>query len=416
MVLNRKPKDWDFATSALPHQVLPLFRKVIPTGIEHGTITILFEGFSFEVTTYRIDGEYSDSRRPNSVTFAPSILEDLSRRDFTMNAMAIDLGTGTLIDPHEGQKDISLKLIRTVGRAGDRFKEDSLRIVRAIRFSSQLGFDIEEDAKQQIRNLSENLEKVSVERFRDEFVKILESEFCFEGLTLGFELGVFDVWIPEFRTSASITNHLFACACNLKDGEVRGLQLAGLLHDIAKPLVQTEDLLGTISFPNHDGIGAEMTQAILRRLKFPNDVIFSATKLVRHHMFEPCISESPRAIRRFISRVGFEDALRLVALRRADILAKIGRLTPTVEETFILEERIKRSHNDETNAFSIGDLKIDGNILQKDIGIPKGKMIGAILKELLETVLDDPTQNDEVVLRKLSAEIYESRWKPLMRN
>ena len=419
IALGSRPKDWDFATDALPTEVVSLFRKVIPTGQAHGTVTVLYGGQSFEVTTFRIDGTYTDMRRPDTVRFSTSIEQDLMRRDFTMNAMAVRFPSGDFLDPHGGRSDIAARTIRTVGNPAVRFSEDALRIMRGLRFASQLGFSIEPATLGAMEAAAGTLRGVSVERFRDEFLKLLAGKGCVDALLLGQRMGLFRPWIPEldraaeFRGSEDGQNllvHLGSTAVHLKETGDLALVLAGLFHDIEKPATYTVAEDGRVRFPRHDEFGAQTTEKILRRLKLPNRVIEDAKLLVRNHMYDHKISDNPRAIRRFISRVGGDMAKRLIALRQADILGK-GKSADSLRVLHGFSFEVERILDQEKPPLTLGDLQIDGHIMMKELGIPGGRVIGSILNELLEAVLDDPSLNRPEHLKMLAKNIWHDRWE-----
>lgn len=429
LVMGTEPKDWDFASDARPEQVIPLFKKVIPTGQAHGTVTVLFRGMQFEVTTFRIDGNYSDHRRPDSVSYSSSILEDLKRRDFTMNAMAIELPGKKFLDPHQGRADIRKKIIRTVGNPMLRFREDALRIMRALRFTSLLGFQIEAETFGAMKLEAANLAGVSVERFRDEFLHLCSGSYCLPALEMGIESAAFDPWLPELREAHdfdgtgeehSLVRHFFRTLAQIQtylpeNGgslEKQSLLLAALFHDIAKPRTFTKEPEGKVSFRGHDELGASICENILRRLKLPKKVIEGSCHLIRHHMFDHRIANNPPAVRRLIARVGRENIHDLLRLRRADILAKVegriaGSYLPSLEDLDRLLQAVQEEL--EGASFTLKDLRLDGNILMEKLEIPPGPILGAILQELLQTVIDDPLMNEEERLLKLARNLWMER-------
>ena len=294
-LLGREPDDWDITTSALPQQVKGLFARTIDTGLQHGTVTVLFragkDGWdTYEVTTFRIDGVYEDARHPKDVTFTPSLKEDLRRRDFTINAMAYNETAG-LVDCFDGLSDLKKKQIRCVGDARERFTEDALRMMRAVRFAAQLGFSVVPDTLAQIRALAHRLSMISAERIRTELVKLLVSEHP-DQLKILYESGLTDVFLPEFSAlmetpqqsrhhGESAGEHTIASLCRVRADKV--VRLAMLFHDIAKPLCRTTDENGEDHFYGHPQVGAEMTKKILRRLKFDNETTRRVVSLVRLH-------------------------------------------------------------------------------------------------------------------------------------
>lgn len=410
--LNKPCSDWDVATNATPEEVMKMFRFVVPTGIAHGTVTVHFMKEEIEVTTFRTESDYSDGRHPDAIEYAATIEEDLSRRDFTMNAIALDLKDGTVVDPFGGQKDIKKKLIRTVGNAHERFMEDGLRPVRALRFASQLNFSIEKNTYLEI--FKEDIQKktlsISVERFRDEFMKMMKSERPSVGLKLMEETGILNLFIPEFSVCRGcvqsdkrgyhefdVMDHLFY-ACDGAPKEKPLVRLAALLHDIGKPKakrITTEEGFEKITFYNHDFIGADLAGVIMTRLKFSNKEIEQVCHLIKNHMYHYEANWSDGAVRRFIVRVGKENIEDLFDLRLSDIYGMHNcSVSPQSMSTDLFVEfsdRIKEVLSKE-NALSLKDLKINGNDLVK-LGV-SGKKIGTILNELFESVLEDPEMND----------------------
>ena len=282
LLTGRPHTDFDIATNARPEQVGKLFRRVIPTGIKHGTVTVLFRDVTFEVTTYRTEAGYTDGRRPDKVSFAPSILDDLARRDFTINAMAWDLNAHRLIDPHDGRKDLARGIIRAIGDPSERFREDGLRPLRACRIASQLDFNVEEVTRDAIPGALDILSRVSAERVRDELVKILESPLPSRGLILMKETRILTVVLPELLEGVGVAQGDLHCydvfthsvhACDAAPSSSLALRLAALLHDVGKPRSLAPGPGGRPTFYGHDKVSAEMTEAILMRLKMPNAVI-----------------------------------------------------------------------------------------------------------------------------------------------
>ena len=411
-IMGKEAHDWDIATNAKPEDVIRIFRHVIPTGIKHGTVTVHFMKRQIEVTTFRTESH------PDKVEFASSIEADLSRRDFTMNAMAASLRDGRIVDPFCGRSDIEAKTIRTVGNAHERFMEDGLRPIRAIRFASQLEFSIEKRTFEDIFE-EETLGKIasiSAERFRDEFCKILLSHRPSAGLRLLEQTGILKIFIPELlegrgcvqRDSRGfhefdVLDHNFR-ACDGAPCDKLNVRLAALFHDIAKPRTKTVSQdCDEIHFYNHDCAGEKLSQGILRRLKFSNDTVQKVSHLVREHMFFYESAWSDAAVRRFIRRVGAENIDDLFDLRLADVYGMRGEnfsdaescaKSRTSDENKSLAElkgRIEKVLS-QNSALSVKDLAIGGNDLIA-IGIKPGKEIGAALKELLEFVTESPEMN-----------------------
>lgn len=401
-ILGRIPDDWDITTSAKPEQVKEIFQKTIDTGIEHGTVTVMIEREGYEVTTYRIDGEYEDSRHPKEVVFTSNLVEDLKRRDFTINAMAYSEEAG-LVDVFDGIGDINRKMIRCVGKAKERFSEDALRILRAVRFAAQLKFQIEEETKEAIKELAVNLQNISAERIQTELVKLLVSQQP-ERIREAYELGITKVILPEFDAMMTCTQenihhmytvgeHTVQALVNIENDKV--LRLAVLLHDVGKPEKKTMDETGTAHFYGHAKRGAEIAKNILKRLKFDNDTLFKVVKLIELHDNRPSLKKS--SIRRLAVKSGtglFDD---LMKVKRADTLAQSEYMR---EEKLAYLDQICELYQkimEDQDCIRIKDLKINGNDLIK-LGVPQGKKIGMILSEIFEMVLEEPEKNTKEYL------------------
>lgn len=397
-------EEWDVTTSAKPDEVTKLFEKVIPTGIEYGTVTVLLPDGQYEVTTFRSDERYIDGRHPTKVTFTDDIHQDLSRRDFTINAFAYDPQTGELIDDFEGQKDLKKKLIRAIGNPVERFSEDGLRSIRACRFAARLGFEIEKETFAAIPKTLEITKKVAPERIHDEMVKLLSVDKP----SLGFELmrrsGLLRLIMPELEDCFGVEqppkyhkfdvywHSLYSCDAAPKGNVI--LRLAALLHDIGKPLCKVG-----YTFYNHDKVGVEIAERILKRLKFSNEDIKKITNLIRHHMFDYTSQWSDAAVRRFIRRIGgVANVKDLFTLRQSDAKG----MEREVESEYLaeLQRRIDKIVEEE-NALDISDLKVDGNDVMRILKIPPGPMVGRVLRFLLEKVLDDPKLNERETLLEL---------------
>lgn len=404
-VLGRIPDDWDITTSALPEETKELFSRTFDTGIEHGTITVLLEKDAFEVTTYRVDGKYEDSRHPSEVTFTRCLQEDLLRRDFTINAMAYN-DTDGLVDIFGGMEDLRTGTIRCVGDATARFSEDALRILRAVRFAAQLGFEIEESTKEGIRNLAPNLSRISAERIQVELVKMLVSPNP-ELLKMAYELGITKVILPEFDRMMDTEQETPHHAYNVGEHTLKSigfvkadkvLRLTMLLHDVAKPRTKELDENGKAHFHMHSVEGAELTKQILRRLKFDNDTLHKVTKLVFHHDLR--IPATPRSVRRAMNRMGEELFPYYLEVRKADTLAQSEyqreEKLQNIEDIRVLyEDIISRKE-----CVSLKDLAVTGSDLIA-MGMKPGKEIGEILSFLLEQVLEEPEFNTKEKLSEL---------------
>ncbi len=408
-LLNNSPKDYDITTSAKPEDTLSIFEKTIPTGINHGTVTVLINNNSYEVTTYRTDGNYLDNRRPSCVNFVTDIKEDLSRRDFTINALAYNKSFG-LIDYFNGINDISKKLIRCVGDADKRFKEDALRMLRAIRFSCQLNFKIEEATLNAIIKNSKLINNISRERIRDELCKILTSNNASEGINTLQKSGLLAEILPEINSLVNFSplsiNHnrnIFDHTLNVisKTNNNLILRLSALLHDVGKLNTLTLQDDGIYRFPNHNVEGAKISKEILRNLRFDNYTINSVSKLIEHHLVLKVNYIPTRyEIKKLLLEVGEDIIYLLFDLQSADIrsldnpkpfLKKVDYIKDTVSD--ILKKR---------EPLYISDLDINGEILLKELNLYSGKIVGEILKYLLEKVLENPSLNKKETLILLS--------------
>lgn len=399
-LLGLENGDFDFTTDAEPSEVKALFSHVIPTGIDHGTVTVIFEKQMFEVTTFRSEGIYLDGRHPSSVTFIRNLEEDLKRRDFTINAFAADCTTGAIIDLNNGLKDLREKTIRAIGDPQKRFEEDALRIFRACRIASKLNFIIEENTLSAMKSEKENLRNVSAERIREELFKLVGSDHPSVGLGYMHHSGVLATLLPALAKGDGIKqggmhhqdvlqHNIAACQAASDRNFPLPVRLAALFHDIGKTEVIKKGE-GRNTFHAHEVVSAKEAKAIMRYLKASNEQVRIVTHLVREHMFNYQSDWSDSAVRRFIKRVGLEDIPLLFQLRIADQIAIHGEPnTSLIDE---LQGRIEKIL-EARDALSIKDLAIDGNDLMQ-IGVPKGKSIGSTLSYLLEAVLDDPAQNN----------------------
>jgi len=427
-----EPKDWDVTTNAKPEEVQKIFSTFAGATADReatfyennfGTVGIKIPKFMsngdekreydvVEVTTYRIESKYSDKRHPDEVKFAKTLEEDLSRRDFTVNALALKINEGEteLMDFFGGEKDLKDKKIRAVGKADDRFNEDALRMMRAVRFNSQLDFDIEKETFEAIKNNSKNLKFISQERIKDELTKIILSDNPAEGLELLHGTGLLSYIIPELEKGYGVKqnrHHIYTifkhCILSLKycPSEKLEVRLASLLHDIAKP--QTKRGEGEFAtFYNHDHVGARVAEKILKRLRFSNEVIEKVRLLVDNHMFYYHPDEvTESSVRRLIQKVGLENMKDLMDLRIAD---RLGSGTPKAKPYKLrhLEYVIDKVSSD---AVSVKMLKVSGNDLMKDLKMKPGPKIGAILDVLLSEVIEDATKNNQDFLLQKAKEL-----------
>ncbi len=405
-ILGREPDDWDITTEAKPEQVKALFARTIDTGIQHGTVTVLIRREGFEVTTYRIDGEYEDSRHPKAVSFTSNLAEDLKRRDFTINAMAYNEEDG-LIDLFDGAGDIERKLIRAVGVARERFSEDALRMMRAVRFAAQLGYQIECQTKEAILELAPTLANISAERIQVELVKLLVSPHP-EELRVMYDTGVTKVMLPEFdrmmETTQNNPHHCYSVGEHTLHAMMaipaqKPLRLAMLFHDMGKPVKKTTDEQGIDHFHGHAQVSAELAKKILRRLKFDNDTISLVCRLVLSHDYKPGLTM--RSVRRAMNQLGADIFPALFLVQEADLNA---------QSTFQREEKLgklaewKRLHGEiveQGQCVSLKDLAMNGSDLIA-LGMKPGKAIGEILGKLLNEVLDHPEWNTKDQLTELA--------------
>ena len=419
MLLGRTPADFDVATDAVPEAVIDLFGNTfaVPTGLKHGTVTVLTATAPprpVEVTTFRGEGEYLDGRRPSSVTYVKSLAEDLSRRDFTMNAVAYDPLADAITDLFGGQSDLSQGLIRAVGDPIARFREDGLRPMRAVRQAAQLAFDIDPPTQAAIQPTLDVFRKVSAERIRDELLKLLGAPQPSRGLNLMRETGLLGEVIPELLEGVDCTQNrfhkhdVFGHTLHVVD-ETKGdaiLRLGALLHDVGKPRARQprEGAPGEYSFFQHEYVGAEMADAICRRLKLANAERDRVVSVVKNHMFfyEPEWTDG--TVRRFVRRVGGHEALDdLFALRAGDVAGRGFGEDPEKELGELRERVAAVASADE--ALKITDLAISGGDVMRILGIPPGRPVGQILERLLERVIDDPTLNEKEKLEALVPEI-----------
>lgn len=413
-ILGKTPSDWDITTSARPEQVKALFAKTIDTGIKHGTVTVMMDKTGYEVTTYRIDGLYEDHRRPNDVTFTTSLREDLMRRDFTINAMAYN-DTDGLIDLFGGMDDLQNRVIRCVGNARDRFEEDALRMLRAVRFAGQLHFRIESSTREAIIACHNNLKDVSAERIQMELLKLLISDHP-EVFREAYATGLTSVFLPEFDRMMdtgqknphhcySVGEHTLHAVCMIEPNPV--LRLTMLLHDVGKPATKTTDQYGIDHFYNHYKVGAEMSKEILKRLKFDNKTIQVVCQLISHHdiRFKNPKTSGQRHVRKVIHSIGPNLFPYLLKVMEADVRSQSdyyqAEKLSILKETWESYEEILKKQD----CLSLKDLKINGNQL-KALGIREGKTIGAILKTLLSMVLEHPELNEYSYLKELALKIY----------
>jgi tRNA nucleotidyltransferase (CCA-adding enzyme) len=398
--------DWDIATSALPEQVMKVFRRVIPTGIQHGTVTVLMREDQYEVTTLRGETSYSDGRRPDAVYFVDDIKDDLARRDFTINAIAYDALEDRLIDPFDGANDLARRTLRAVGVPSERFAEDGLRVLRGARFAATLELEIEPETARAIEPSLGSYRKVSAERIRDEWLKTMKAKRPSRAFELMKDHGLLAITAPEMLESVGCEQnkyHAFdvwghAMSCLDASPQMPVLRVAALLHDVGKPRSRAfSEKTNDYTFYEHERIGAEMVEPLLSRLRFSNEERQHVVALVRHHLICYDSSWSDAAVRRWIRRVTPELVPDLYLLNEADVRGKGRDASADLAALSALKDHVERILKAGA-AFSIKDLALDGRVLMQELGMKPGPDLGRILKALLEEVVDDPSKNQRDVL------------------
>lgn len=408
LLLNRNPKDWDIATDARPDEIQKIFPESVYEN-EFGTVLVkvkskMENGKSevVEVTTFRLEGTYSDQRHPDEVRFAKTIEEDLARRDFTVNALALSLDTDLpdVIDPFGGSHDLSARIIRTVGEPEERFREDALRLMRAVRFAAELDFEIGAETRRAIVKLAGGLEAIAKERIRDELVKIIMTPRAAHGIILLEELDLLRYVLPELREGLGVgqnKHHIYSVfehnirslEYSAKENHSLVVRLASLLHDVGKPKTKQGDGPDS-TFYNHAQVGSKIALCALERLHFSLDMIEQVAHLVRHHMFYYNVGEVTDAgVRRFLRRVGPEYVDDLVKLREADRIGSgVPKAVPYKLRHFLfMMEKVKR------DPLSPAMLKVDGEDVMRLANIKPSPRVGWIIAALMDEVLDDPTRN-----------------------
>jgi len=423
-LLKREPKDWDITTSASPEQIQKVFPKNFLNN-DFGTVTVINESQSpafshIEITPFRSESGYSDKRHPDKVAWAKSINDDLSRRDFTINAIAMDID-GQIIDPFEGQKDLKHKEIKAVGEPNQRFNEDALRLMRAARFASVLGFNIEKETLESIKKNADLIKYVSRERVRDELIKLISGDFAVKGIELMRETSLLNHILPELMSGYGVSqnkHHIYDCyehAVKSLEFAVKSrfnwyVRLSALLHDIGKPATkrgQGKDA----TFYGHEVVGGRMAARIMERLKFSKKEAEKVVSLVRYHLFYYNAGEvTESSVRRLIRNVGTQNVEDLLLVRQAD---RIGSGCPKAEPYKLRHLRyiIDKVSQD---PISPKMLKLNGNDLMQLLGVAPGPKIGQILDVLLERVIDDPALNDQEILSKMAKELAAMPEKELL--
>jgi tRNA nucleotidyltransferase (CCA-adding enzyme) len=415
-LLGKPVSDWDVATDALPKDLLTIFPRAIPTGIKHGTVTLVYGGHHYEVTTLRGETTYSDGRRPDAVHFVDDIVRDLERRDFTINAIAVDPENGALVDPWGGRQDLLARRIRAVGKPLERFAEDGLRVLRAARFAATLEFELEAGTFAAIAPTLDTFRKVSAERVRDEWVKTMKARRPSRAFEVMRASGILEVTCPELLEGVGmeqnkwhafdVWRHAMECLDACAGDPI--LRIAAVLHDVGKPRTRAfSDKTKDWTFYDHDKVGAEIAFPICTRLRFSNEERERIVALVRHHLFH-YDGWSDAAVRRWIRRVGRERLEDLYVLNEADVRGK-GRATDDdlaplaalrAHVTKILEEGA---------ALSTRDLAVNGRDLMSELALPPGPIIGNVLAHLLEAVTSDPSQNERAILLDLAKAFLAAR-------
>jgi tRNA nucleotidyltransferase (CCA-adding enzyme) len=401
-LLGREPQDWDITTNAHPADIKKLFKRTIDTGIEHGTVTVMMGKEGYEVTTYRIDGVYEDARHPKEVTFTRDLVEDMKRRDFTINAMAYNDEEG-LIDKFDGMEDLEKGIIRCVGDPRERFSEDALRIMRAVRFAAQLGYEIEDGTKEAVKELAPNLSKISAERVQTELVKLLISPHP-EKIKEAWELGITAVILPEFDRCMDTPQNNIHHMYNVGDHTVRSLmevrqdkllRLTMLMHDMGKPDTIEVDDEGVSHFYGHSEVSFKIAHDIFRRLKFDRDTMDRVCNLVRFHDYR--FPAKPGSVRKAMNLVGETDFPLLFEIRYADTMAQSEYLRD--EKLKVIEETraVYREVLDRKDCVNLKSLAVNGKDLI-ELGIAPGKKLGEILDAMLRDVLENPEHNTKEYL------------------
>ena len=409
-IMGKIPYDWDICTSALPEEVLEVLgeRNIIENGLKHGTVTVHIDGENYEITTFRTDGQYLDNRHPENVTFVRELKEDLSRRDFTMNSLAYNYSEG-LIDIFGGRDDINNSIIRCVGDPDKRFGEDALRILRALRFSSQLGFSIEEKTSASIHKNAELLKNISAERIMSEFTKILMGKNV-EDVLMNYK-DVIAVFIPEIKPMFGFEQHnphhvydvwQHTVKSEKKKKNERILRLTAFFHDIGKPKTFTVDSGGKGHFHGHPEVSDRMADDILKRLKTDNNTIATVRLLIKLHDLRPKADE--KNVRRLMYETGKENYPLLMDIKRADALAQNPEMHGYKLEYIAQLENIYKQELEKKSAFNLKTLAVNGRDII-NTGVRDGRTIGMILEYLLDRVIDGDIENDKQLLLDKAAEI-----------
>ncbi|MGA2449346.1 MAG: HD domain-containing protein [Polyangiaceae bacterium] len=417
LLLERPVNDWDVATNAQPAELLRIFPRAIPTGIEHGTVTVVRGSRHYEVTTLRGEGTYTDGRRPDWVKFVDDIVADLARRDFTVNAMAVDLADGKFVDPFDGRGDLERSLLRAVGDPVARFSEDGLRVLRAARFVATLGLELEDATEAAISPTLDTFRRVAQERVRDEWLKAMKAREPSRAFEVMRRTGILGVTCPELLNEVGLEQnrwhafdvwrHTMVCVDACPGDPI--LRLAALLHDVGKPATRAwSEKTSDYTFYDHDRVGAEIAESICGRLKLSNDERARVVQLVRHHLFHYDADWSDAAVRRWMRRVGVERIDDLYVLNEADVRAKGRDCTADLAALADLRDHVARV-SAAGAALSTRDLAVDGRDLMRELGLAPGRLIGELLGLLLEDVVSDPAANGKERLIALARDYIARR-------
>jgi tRNA nucleotidyltransferase (CCA-adding enzyme) len=400
-LLGRPVSDWDLATDARPEELMKAFPRAIPTGIEHGTVTVRTGSFAVEVTTLRGEAAYSDGRHPDAVRFVDDIEGDLGRRDFTINAMAVEPETREIIDPYGGQKDLAARTIRAVGDPRARFSEDGLRVLRAARFSATLEMDLDPDTFAAIEPTLDTYRKVSQERVRDEWVKTMKARLPSRAFDVMLRSGILHITCPELELGVGVVQNKYHAydvwrhGMECMDACVGDpiLRIAALFHDVGKPQSRAySEKTKDYTFYDHDRIGAEVADPICQRLRFSNDERARITDLVRYHLFHYSEEWNDATVRRWIRRVGKDRVEDLYRLNEADVCAKGIDASADLRALEGLRAHVKKVI-EAGAALSTKDLRIGGHDLIRELSLRPGPILGHILHHLLDLVIQDPNLN-----------------------
>ena len=414
---GQRVNDWDVATTALPQKVQQTFRRVIPTGIDHGTVTVLWKGEAYEVTTLRGEGTYTDGRRPDSVVFVEDIDRDLARRDFTVNAIAYDPVEGRVADPFNGLADMRDEVLRAVGEPSERFQEDGLRILRGARFVATLGFELEEATEAAFRGALDTFRKVSPERVREEWLKAMKASTPSRAFEVMRRTGILEVTYPELIEQVGCEQNqwhaydVWGHTMRVLDESVGDPveRVAALLHDVAKPRTRAKsDKTNDWTFYHHEKVGADMADRWLRDYRFSNQERELVVSLIRHHLICYTSEWTDAAVRRFIKRVGTDGVEPLLRLGEADALGKGRNVEEELAALKELRGRIDKAM-EEGNALTVQDLAIGGNDVIEHLEGGAGPAVGEILRNLLDRVIEDPSLNTRDKLMPLVEELAAER-------